>query len=199
MRCRDSIELIQTRLAESAATKAAMRRDDEFTATLSSIAAAVIDAHHTGNKVLLFGNGGSAADAQHLAAELVGRFYRERKPLAAVALNSNISAMSAVANDYSFAEVFEREVKAIGKPGDVAVGISTSGNSENVIRALDTARAQGLVTVAFTGSSGGRVKGGVDYCLRVPSDDTARIQEGHMTAGHIICELVEDALFCQEV
>ncbi|KPJ94299.1 MAG: phosphoheptose isomerase [Gemmatimonas sp. SG8_17] len=198
MKCRDSIELIQTRLAESAATKAAMRRDDEFTSALESIAAAVVEAYHTGNKVLLFGNGGSAADAQHIAAELVGRFRRERKPLAAVALNSNISSMSAVANDYSFAAVFEREVRAIGNSGDVAIGISTSGNSENVIRGLDTARAQGLVTVAFTGSSGGRVKRGVDHCLRVPSDDTARIQEGHTTAGHIMCELVENALFGEE-
>ncbi len=190
-----SIHLIQTRLAESAGVKEAMKRDDEFTSTLASIAVAVVDAYRTGNKVLLFGNGGSAADAQHIAAELVGRFYKDRKPLAGVALNTNTSSMSAVANDYSFAEVFEREVKALGHPGDVAIGISTSGNSENVIRALDTARAQGLVTVAFTGSSGGRLKEGVHYCLRVPSDDTARIQEGHITAGHIMCELVENALF----
>ncbi len=192
---RSSIHVIQTRLAESAVVKEAMRRDDEFTSTLASIAAAVVDVYRTGNKVLLFGNGGSAADAQHIAAELVGRFYKDRRPLAAMALNTNTSSMSAVANDYSFAEVFEREVKALGHPGDVAIGISTSGNSENVICALDTARAQGLVTVAFTGSSGGRLKEGIDYCLRVPSDDTARIQEGHITAGHIMCELVENALF----
>jgi D-sedoheptulose 7-phosphate isomerase len=102
--------------------------------------------------------------------------------------------MSAIANDYSFAEVFEREVKALGQPGDVAIGISTSGNSENVIRALDSAKAGGLATVAFAGSSGGRLKEGVDYCLRVPSDDTARIQEGHITAGHIMCELIEKTL-----
>jgi len=190
-----SIHLIQTRLAESAVVKEAMRRDDEFTSTLASIATAVVEAYRTGNKVLLFGNGGSAADAQHIAAELVGRFYKDRKPLAAVALNANTSSMSAVANDYSFAEVFEREVKALGHPGDVAIGISTSGNSENVVRALDSAKAEGLVTVALTGSSGGRLKEGVDHCLRVPSDDTARVQEGHITAGHIMCELVENALF----
>jgi len=190
-----TIHLIQTRLAESTVVKETMRRDDEFTSTLASIATAVVEAYGTGNKLLLFGNGGSAADAQHITAELVGRFYKDRKPLAAVALNTNTSTASAVANDYSFAEVFEREVKALGQPGDVAIGISTSGNAENVIRALDTARAQGLVTVVFTGSSGGRVKEGVDYCLRVPSDDTARIQEGHITAGHIMCELVENALF----
>ena len=190
-----AIHLIQARLAESTVVKETMRRDDEFTSTLASIAAAVVDAYRTGNKVLLFGNGGSAADAQHIAAELVGRFYKDRKPLAAVALNANTSSMSAVANDYSFAEVFEREVKALGHPGDVAIGISTSGNSENVVRALDSAKAEGLVTVALTGSSGGRLKEGVDHCLRVPSDDTARVQEGHITAGHIMCELVENALF----
>jgi len=194
-----AIRLIQTRLAESTVIKETMRRDDEFTATLASIATAVIEAYRTGNKVLLFGNGGSAADAQHIAAELVGRFYKDRKPLAAVALNTNTSTASAVANDYSFAEVFEREVKALGQPGDVALGISTSGNSDNVIRAIDTARAQGLVTIAFTGSSGGRLKDGVDECLRIPSVDTARIQEGHITAGHIMCELVENALFGESV
>ena len=193
-----SISLIQTRLAESAYVKQAMRRDDEFTAALASVALAVVEAYRTGNKLLLFGNGGSAADAQHIAAELVGRFYKDRKPLAAIALNANTSAITAVSNDFSFAEIFEREVKALGQPGDVAIGISTSGDSDNVIRALDTARAQGLVTVAFTGVSGGRMKPGVDYCLRVPSDDTARIQEGHITAGHIMCELVENALFGEE-
>jgi len=190
-----AIHLIQARLAESTVVKETMRRDDEFTSTLASIATAVVEAYRTGNKVLLFGNGGSAADAQHIAAELVGRFYKDRKPLAAVALNANTSSMSAVANDYSFDEVFEREVKALGHPGDVAIGISTSGNSENVVRALDSAKAEGLVTVALTGSSGGRLKEGVDHCLRVPSDDTARVQEGHITAGHIMCELVENALF----
>jgi len=194
-----AIHLIQARLAESTVVKETMRRDDEFTSTLASIATAVVEAYRTGNKVLLFGNGGSAADAQHIAAELVGRFYKDRKPLAAVALNANTSSMSAVANDYSFDEVFEREVKALGHPGDVAIGISTSGNSENVVRALDSAKAEGLVTVAFTGSSGGRLKEGVDHCLRVPSDDTARIQEGHITAGHIMCELVENALFGEGV
>ncbi|UCD25791.1 MAG: D-sedoheptulose 7-phosphate isomerase [Gemmatimonadota bacterium] len=175
-----------------------MRRDDGFTSTLSAVAAAVIDAYRTGNKLLLFGNGGSAADAQHIAAELVGRFYQDRRPLAAVALNANSSSMSAVANDYSFSDVFEREVMALGNAGDVAIGLTTSGESENVLRGLDCAKAQGLVTVAFTGASGGRLREGVDYCLRVPSEDTARIQEGHITAGHILCELVEKALFGNE-
>jgi D-sedoheptulose 7-phosphate isomerase len=193
-----SISLIQTRLAESAYLKQVMRRDDEFTSTLAAVSVAVIEAYRTGNKLLLFGNGGSAADAQHIAAELVGRFYKDRKPLPAIALITNTSAITAVSNDFSFAEVFEREIKALGQPGDVAIGISTSGDSDNVIRALDTARAQGLVTVAFTGVSGGRMKTGVDYCLRVPSDDTARIQEGHITTGHIMCELVENELFGEE-
>jgi D-sedoheptulose 7-phosphate isomerase len=190
-----AIHLIQTRLAESSSVKDAMRRDDAFTSTLSSVAAAVIEAFRTGNKLLLFGNGGSAADAQHIAAELVGRFYEDRRPLAAVALSTNTSSLTAVANDYSFGDVFERQIQALGRPGDVAIGISTSGDSENVIRALDSARAQGLVTAAFTGSAGGKLKRSVDHCLRVPSDDTARIQEGHITAGHILCELVENTLF----
>ncbi|UCG86485.1 MAG: D-sedoheptulose 7-phosphate isomerase [Gemmatimonadota bacterium] len=195
MNYRASIELIQTRLAESAATKTAMRRDDELTATLASVAATIVEAYRTGNKLLLFGNGGSAADAQHIAAELVGRFYERRRPLAAVALNANTCSVTSVANDFSFGEVFEREIQALGQPGDVAIGISTSGSSANVVRALDAAKAQGLVTVAFTGVSGGGLKGSVDHCLRVPSDDIARVQEGHITAGHIICELVENALF----
>jgi D-sedoheptulose 7-phosphate isomerase len=194
----DSIHLIQTRLAESAVVKEAMRRDPEFPSVLADIAAAIVEAYSTGGKVLLFGNGGSAADAQHIAAELVGRFRQERKPLASVALNTNTSCITALSNDYSFAEVFERQIQALGRPGDVAIGISTSGNSENVIRALDSAKAQGLVTAAFTGSSGGRLKGSVDYCLRVPSNDTAHIQEGHVTCGHIMCELVELGLFDED-
>ncbi len=150
-----------------------------------------------GGKVLFCGNGGSAADSQHLAAELVGKFYLSREPLAAISLTVNTSSLTAVGNDFGYEEIFEKQMKGLGRAGDVAVGISTSGNSENVIRALDAAKTKGIVTVAFTGESGGKLADRVDYCLKIPSSDTARIQEGHITAGHIMCELVESALFAE--
>lgn len=191
-------ELIKSRLAESAAMKQRMIADGELTATLSAISDAVISAYRKGKKVILCGNGGSAADSQHICAELVGKFYLVREPLAAVSLTVNTSSLTAVGNDFSFDEVFVKQIKGLGLPGDVAIGISTSGNSENVIRALDTAKQNGLVTVAFTGDSGGRMRDRYDFCLRIPSSDTPRIQEGHITAGHIMCEIVEKALFAEE-
>ena len=191
-------ELIRSRLAESARLKEAMSQDAELTATVAAIADVIVEAYRAGRKLLLCGNGGSAADSQHLAAELVGRFYMNRAPLAAEALTVNTSTITAVGNDFSFDDVFARQIQALGRPGDVAIGMSTSGNAENVRRALSTAKSLGLVTVAFTGASGGKLRGGVDYCLRVPSDDTARIQEGHITVGHIMCELIERAVFDEE-
>lgn len=192
------VEHIRNRLAESAAVKQQMREDAELTTTLATIAEKIVAAYRDGHKVLLCGNGGSAADSQHICAELVGKFYLTREPLAAVSLTVNTSSITAVGNDFSYDEVFVKQMKGLGLAGDVAIGISTSGNSENVILALDAARDKGLVTVAFTGDSGGRLKDRVDYCLRIPSSDTARIQEGHITAGHIMCELVEKALFAEE-
>ena len=147
-----------------------------------------------GNKVLLFGNGGSAADAQHIAAELAGKLYRERPPLPAIALTTNTSSMTAIANDYGYQELFARQVKGLAKAGDVVIGISTSGNSANVIRGIEQAKALEAVTIVFTGS-GGELRGLADYKLSIPSKDTPRIQEAHITAGHIICYLVEEALF----
>jgi len=191
-------ELIRSRLAESACLKEAMRQDAELIATVAAIADVIVEAYRAGRKLLLCGNGGSAADSQHLAAELVGRFYMNRAPLAAEALTVNTSTITAVGNDFSFDDVFARQIQALGRPGDVAIGMSTSGNAENVRRALSTAKSLGLVTVAFTGASGGKLRGDVDYCLRVPSDDTARIQEGHITVGHIMCELIERAVFDEE-
>jgi len=147
-----------------------------------------------GGKVLLFGNGGSAADSQHIAAELVGRFNRQRRAIAAMALTVNTSNLTAIANDFSFDEVYARQVEAHGRKGDVAVGLSTSGNSPNVVAALRRAKEMGLHTIAFTGKRGGKCAEVADLALRAPSDQTPRIQELHITLGHIICEMVETDL-----
>ena len=148
-----------------------------------------------GGKVLIFGNGGSAADAQHLAAEFVNRFQVERPPLAALALTTDTSILTAVANDYDFSEVFAKQVRAYGKPGDLAWGISTSGNSANVVAGLDTARALGLQTLALSGGSGGPVAAAADLALIVPSQSTPRVQEVHITIGHVLCDLVDYLLY----
>ena len=147
-----------------------------------------------GGKVLWFGNGGSAADCQHLAAELVGRFRRERRGLASIALSTDSSALTAIGNDYGFEWIFSRQIEALCGPGDVAVGISTSGNSANVCSALVKARELGVYTFAMTGASGGKVLPLADACLRIESNDTARIQEAHILAGHMLCDAIEDAL-----
>tara|TARA_B110000211_G_C14077521_1_gene552896 strand:+ start:273 stop:857 length:585 start_codon:yes stop_codon:yes gene_type:complete len=147
------------------------------------------------NQVLFCGNGGSAGDAQHIAAELSGRFYFDRPPLDAEALHVNSSYLTAVANDYSYDVIYERLVEAKGKKGDVLVGISTSGNSENVLRALKKAKALGMTTVAMTGEGGGKIADYADFLLAVPSNDTPRIQEVHILLGHIICEIVEEEMF----
>jgi D-sedoheptulose 7-phosphate isomerase len=193
-----SVEPIRTRMGQAAAVAAAMWQDEKLCATIAQLCDVVLEAYEKGGRVLLCGNGGSAADCQHIAAELVGRFRVDRPPLAAEALTVNTSTVTAVGNDFSFDDVFARQVQALGKSGDVVIGISTSGNSENVRRGLDAARSLGMVTVAFTGASGGRLRDGVEYCLHVPSDDTARIQEGHTIIGHILCELIEQALFGEE-
>lgn len=148
-----------------------------------------------GAKVLLFGNGGSAADAQHLAAEFVNRFQVERPPLAALALTTDTSVLTSIANDYDFAELFAKQVRALGRPGDVAVGISTSGGSENVVRGLKEARNLGLRTLALSGRDGGPVAAAAEMALVVPSGNTARIQEVHITLGHVLCDLVDFLLF----
>jgi D-sedoheptulose 7-phosphate isomerase len=148
-----------------------------------------------GNKVLFCGNGGSAADAQHLAAEFSGRFYSDRDPLPSEALHCNSSYITAVANDYGYDVVYSRIIKGTGKPGDILVGLSTSGNSVNIIKAMEQAKKLGMITVGLTGETGGKMKDVCDYLLNVPSNDTPRIQESHITVGHIICQLVEEALF----
>ena len=147
-----------------------------------------------GNKILVFGNGGSASDSLHIVAELVGRFKRERKALPAVALCSNISSLTALSNDYSFDYVFERQVEALGKRGDVALGISTSGNSENVIRGIKKASKLKMKTAVMTGKSGGKLSKIADIAIKIPSNNTPRIQEAHITVAHIVCEIIEDGL-----
>ena len=149
----------------------------------------------SGNKILLFGNGGSAADAQHIAAEFINRFLIERPPLPAIALTTDTSVITSIGNDYDFSEIFSKQIRAIGQPGDVAWGISTSGNSANVMKGMEAAKKMGLVTVAFTGKDGGNIAKIVDFSVNVSSSNTARIQETHITAGHAICELVDMKLF----
>jgi len=152
-----------------------------------------------GGKILLFGNGGSAADAQHLAAEFVNRFRVERPPLAALALTTDTSVLTSIANDYDFREVFAKQIRALARPGDAALGLSTSGNSPNVVRGLDAAREMGLVTLALSGGDGGPVARAADLALVVPSLNTPRIQEVHITIGHVLCDLVDFLLFPEAV
>ncbi len=162
---------------------------------IEQVTKAVAQAFANGNKVLFCGNGGSAADAQHLAAEFSGRFYTDRDPLPSEALHCNTSYLTAVANDYSFDVVYSRMVKGMGKPGDVLIGLSTSGNSVNIIKAMEQATTIGMITVCFTGETGGKLKDHCTYLINVPSKDTPRIQESHIMIGHIVCELVERELF----
>jgi D-sedoheptulose 7-phosphate isomerase len=188
-------ELIEEFVAESLRVKAQFFQEnsERITQTAKSIANGL----RQGRKVLLFGNGGSAADAQHLAAEMVGRLGPDRPAMAAVCLSTDTSILTAVANDSGYDNVFARQIEALGEPGDTAVGISTSGNSANVLRALDIARAKGLLTVGFTGETGGEMNDRAEFLFRVPSRQTPRIQETHILLGHIICELVDRELFPQ--
>ena len=153
------------------------------------------EALKAGHKVLIFGNGGSAADAQHMAAELVNRFRRERAPLPAIALTTDTSILTAIANDYSFDEVFAKQIKALGEKGDVALGISTSGRSKNVLKGLAVAREKGLFTIGLSGDTGGEMASVCDLLVLVPSSETPRIQEGHLFFIHLVCELIEEAIF----
>jgi D-sedoheptulose 7-phosphate isomerase len=162
---------------------------------IARVADVIINACKKGNTIFWFGNGGSAADAQHLACELVSRFCFERKALASIALTTNTSELTAIANDYSFDQIFARQVEALVNPGDVVIGISTSGNSPNVIEGIRTAKRLGAITVAFTGANGGKLHGEADYLLSVPSDVTPHIQESHIMIGHVLCYIVEKELF----
>jgi D-sedoheptulose 7-phosphate isomerase len=168
---------------------------NENLSKLVNIVEAVTGALKAGSKILIFGNGGSAADAQHLAAEFINRFVIERPPLPAIALTTDTSVITSIGNDYDFSEIFSKQIRAIGQPGDIAWGISTSGNSPNVLKALEIAKKMGLVTIAFTGKDGGLIAKIADLSINVSSSVTARIQEVHITAGHAICDLVDIKLF----
>ena len=161
------------------------------------VAQLIIRAFNDGRKVLLFGNGGSATDASHIAAEFVGRYRRDRTPLPALALTTDMAALTCIANDYDYPEIFARQVDAHGRKGDVVIAISTSGNSLNVLQGVEAARARGLTTIGWTGATGGKLINLVDFCFCVPSTETARIQECHITMGHVLCELIEERLFAQ--
>lgn len=193
----DAVELIRSRLKDSLAIKRNML-ESECMYQASAIATAMITALKAGGKVIFFGNGGSSMDAGHLAAELAGRFYRDRPGLAALSLADATAALTAIANDYAYDEVFARQVRALGRPGDVAVGLTTSGNSGNVVNAITAAREVGLFTVALTGSSGGKVAAAADVCIQVPTEDTPRVQEACFHLGHTICEIVEREMFPQK-
>lgn len=186
-------KLIENAIKDSIRVKESV--DKTQAENIEKAAVVIIGALRNGGKLLVFGNGGSAADSQHIAAELVGRFKMERKALPAVALTVNTSTLTAVANDYGYDVAFSRQIEGLALKKDVAMGISTSGNSKNVIEALNKARAMGLKTIALTGGDGGKMKAAADILINVPSKDTPRVQEAHIMIGHILCELIESGIF----
>jgi len=189
--------LFDSELEEHAVVLASVR--EELRTPFRLLVSACVDSIRNGGKIVFFGNGGSATDASHLAAEFVGRYRRDRDPLPALALATDMAAITCIANDYDYADIFSRQILAHGRKGDVAIAISTSGNSINVIRGVEAASERGLITVAWTGATGGKVGDLVDYCFRVPSSVTARIQECHITLGHVLCEFIEERLFGDQV
>ena len=186
-------EIVIRELEESARIKRTIAKN--LPDAIEKAARMVIDAYKSGKKVFLIGNGGSAADAQHIAAELAGRFRLERKGLPAIALTVNTSTLTALANDYGYDTVFSRQLEALAQSKDILIAITTSGTSANVLKAIETARAMGVTVIALTGENGDKLKSMTDLTIMVPSDNTARIQEAHITIGHIICHLVEKELF----
>jgi D-sedoheptulose 7-phosphate isomerase len=186
---------IKSIISASIETKDRILHDEFFIKRIEEVSALIANAFKNGHRLYLCGNGGSAADAQHLAAEFTGRFYSDRDPLPAEALHVNTSFLTAVANDYSYDEIYERAVKAHGRRGDILIGLSTSGNSKNVLKAQVEAKRIGMHVISFTGEGGGQMKDCCDYLFNVPSNDTPRIQESHILVGHIICQLVEEKLF----
>lgn len=193
------MEHIRSIITGSVAVKQQILADDSLMERIVKVIGVVAGCLKEGGKVLFCGNGGSAADAQHLAAELSGRFYYDRPPLQADALHVNTSYLTAVANDYSYDEIYARLIRGQGRRGDVLVGLSTSGNSPNVLRAFEAANQLCMISVAMTGSTGGKLAPMADWLLNVPSDDTPRIQEAHIMIGHIICEMVEKQLFPKNI
>ena len=191
------MEKIKNIIQSSIDVKAKILGDDKLLQTVQDCVNVIVSAFEKGKKVLFCGNGGSASDAQHLAAEFSGRFYTDRDALPAEALHCNTSYITAVANDYSYDVIYSRLIKGIGNAGDILVGLSTSGNSKNIVKAFEAAKEKQMVTIAFTGSTGGKLKNLSDHLINIPSDDTPRIQESHITIGHIICQLVEEIYFTE--
>jgi D-sedoheptulose 7-phosphate isomerase len=185
-------------MREALAVTEAMFSDPQFQQQIETVARIMAEALRCQRKILFFGNGGSAADAQHLAAELAGRFMIDRPGLAGIALTTNTSSLTAIANDYSFEQIFSRQIEGLGLTGDIAFGISTSGNSRNVVRAMQAAQSREMITVALTGATGGELHRLVDYCIRVPTQHTPRVQEGHILTSHILCQLIEEEIFEQK-
>ena len=190
-----TMEQIKKIITSSVQVKKDILQNEDLLKTVEDCIAVIVKAFKNGNKVLFCGNGGSAADAQHLAAEFSGRFYTDRDALPAEALHCNTSYITAVANDYSYDVIYSRLIKGIGNKGDVLVGLSTSGNSKNIFNAFEAAKEKGMITIAFTGATGGSLKSLSDHLINVPSTDTPRIQESHIMLGHIICQLVEAEYF----
>lgn len=188
-------KLIIKRFDEAAALLELTVRDEKIIKTISAMSQTIISVYNNSGKIFIAGNGGSAADAQHITAELVSRFYKERKALAAESLTVNTSDITAIANDYDFSVVFSRQIEANARKGDIFWGISTSGNSKNIISAIIAARDKGMKIIGFTGSDGGKMSDMCDLIIKIPSEDTPRIQEQHILIAHIICELVENDLF----
>lgn len=189
------IDHIKNTIKDSIDTKQLILSNDELLSVVESIINKIVESYRNGGKVLFCGNGGSAADAQHLAAELSGRYLYDRKPLASEALHVNTSFLTAVANDYSFDDVYARMVAAIGKSGDILIGLSTSGNSVNIVKSFQKAKELGMITVGFTGATGGKMREVCDFLINVPCTETPRIQESHIMLGHILCEHIEALLF----
>jgi D-sedoheptulose 7-phosphate isomerase len=189
------MEKIKNIIKSSIDTKQSVLQNEGLLKTITSTIDVIVNVFRNGNRVYFCGNGGSAADAQHLAAEFSGRFYKDRKALPAEALHCNTSYLTAVANDYGFDDIYSRLIDGIGEKGDVLIGLSTSGNSANIVKAFETARNKEMITIGFTGKSGGDMKPFCDHLINIPSSDTPRIQENHIMIGHIICQLVEEKYF----
>jgi len=189
------LSVIESQIRSSVDVKTAVLQDTDLLAQIAEVTTVIIDAYKNNKKTLLAGNGGSAADAQHIAGELVARFNYDRPGLPSIAITTDSSIVTAIGNDYGYERLFSRQVEALGNAGDVFIGISTSGNSPNIIKALAACKAIGITSVGLTGAGGGKMAELCDYCIKVPSSETPRIQEVHILIGHIICLIVEEAMF----
>lgn len=190
-------DFIANQIKKSYEIKKAILEDEQIVENILQIGELLIDIYKKGNKLLIAGNGGSAADAQHIAGELVSKFYFDRPALPAIALTTDTSIITAIGNDYGYEKLFSRQIEANGVQGDAFLGISTSGNSKNIIEGIQTAKKKGLITFGLTGESGGEMKALCDYCICVPSSETPRIQEAHILVGHILCSMIEKMMFSE--